>query len=445
MKEWIADYVKGCATCQQNKILTHRTKTPMYRIPTEENARPFQRIAMDLITGLPPIKGKDAILTIVDQGCSRAAIFLPCSTTITGPGIAQLYHDHVFRWFGLPTKIISDRDPRFTSHFGKAFTARLGIQQNLSTAFHPQTDGLSERKNQWVEQYLRLVTSAAPEDWTQWLALASAVHNNRRNATTGLSPNQILLGYDITLNPGITQSVTNESAEERIQIMTERRAQAISALNQIAERSGTPSAQHNTGDQVWLEGKNLKLPYQSSKLAPKRYGPFKIIKEISPVAYQLALPPTWHIHDVFHASLLSPYSETPAHGPNFSRPPPDLIEGEEEYEVEQIRNHRTFGRNRTLQYLVKWKGYPESDSTWEPARNIHAPEAIKAYHRKTPMTSIKRLLTRQQTPITLHPGVLPSEPTSPLALHYPQIPCLPPRSPLTPHSYPCPHPLILLH
>jgi len=99
---------------------------------------------MDLIMGLPPVKGKDAILTIVDQGCSRAAIFLACDTTITGPGITQLYMDHMFRWFGLPTKVISNQDPRFTSHFGKALTKRLDIQQNLSTAFHPQTDGLSE-------------------------------------------------------------------------------------------------------------------------------------------------------------------------------------------------------------------------------------------------------------------------------------------------------------
>ncbi len=99
---------------------------------------------MDLITGLPPVHGHDAILTIVDHGCSRSAIFLPCSTAITGVGIAQLYLEHVYRWFGLPTKLITDRDPHFTSHFGKALTMRLGIQQNLSTAFHPQTDGLSE-------------------------------------------------------------------------------------------------------------------------------------------------------------------------------------------------------------------------------------------------------------------------------------------------------------
>jgi len=318
MKEWIANYVKGCAICQQNKIITHRTKTPPYRIPTETNTQPFQQIAMDLITGLPLVKGKDTILTIVDQGCSRAAIFLACDTTIMGPGIAQLYLDHIFRWFGLPTKVISDRDPQFTLHFGKALTKKLDIQQNLSTAFHPQTDGLSERKNQWVEQYLRLVTSAAPKDWTQWLALAMAVHNNRKNSTTGLLPNQIILGYDLKLNPAISTPSINETTEERIRLMEERHAQATAALNQVAEKSGTPSAQYNTGDQVWLEGKNLRLPYQATKLAPKRYGPFKVIKEISPVAYQLALPLTWKIHNTFHASLLLPYHETTAYSPNFS-------------------------------------------------------------------------------------------------------------------------------
>jgi len=218
-RQWIAEYVKGCAICQQNKILTHREKTPLYRIGTKSNAQPFEHIAMDLITGLPPRNGKNAILTIVDHGCSRAAIFLPCSDTITGPGIAQLYLDNLYRWFGLPTKMISDRDPCFTSHFGKALMQKLGVQQNLSTAFHPQTDGLSERKNQWVEQYLRLVTSMQPEDWTEWLSMATAVHNNRKNATTGVSPNQVLLGYDIPLIPDHMGLSNNEGAEQRLDIM----------------------------------------------------------------------------------------------------------------------------------------------------------------------------------------------------------------------------------
>ena len=235
MTMWITNYVKGCATCQQNKILTHKPKTPLYRITTEEGTLPFQRIAMDLITGLPKHKGKDAILTIVDHGCSRAAIFLPCLTTIMGPEIAQLYMDHIYRWFGLPTKVISDRDPRFTSHFGKALSQKLGIQQNLSMAFHPQTDGLSERKNQWVEQYLHLVTSASPEDWTHWMALATAVHNNQRNSITGLSPNQILLGYDLSLILSGKVMTNNDLVEKHMETLLERRAQAIDAINQSAK------------------------------------------------------------------------------------------------------------------------------------------------------------------------------------------------------------------
>jgi hypothetical protein len=209
------------------------------------------------------------------------------------------------------------------------------------------------------------------------LALALAVHNNQRNSMTGLLPNQILLGYDITLNPGNT-SLT-ESAKEQTCIMRERRVQAIVVLNQAVEKSGKPEAQYTMGAQVWLEGKNLKLPYQSTKLAPRWYGLFKIIKEVSPVAYQLRLPVMWGIHDIFHSSLLSPYHETIQHRPNFSRPPPDLIKGEAEYEVEAIRNHRCFGHSHTLQYLIKWQGYPKSDNTWEPANNVHTPNLLKAY------------------------------------------------------------------
>jgi len=240
--------------------------------------------------------------------------------------------------------------------------------------------------------------------------------------------------------------------------MEERQAQAITALNQTAEKSGTPSAQYNTGEQVWSEGKNLCLPYQATKLAPKRYGPFKIIKEISPVAYQLALPLTWKIHDMFHASLLSPYRETTAYGPNFSWPPPDLINDEEQYEVEQIRNHRYFGRKRTLQYLIHWKGYPDSDDTWEPAADTHAPNLVKDYHKGTLLEGIKTGCLLLQDPISLHPGYRPrttrlgrklldttshpalsallSVPTSSLPIHHPQISRLSPWTMDPSHSRP---------
>jgi len=148
------------------------------------------------------------------------------------------------------------------------------------------------------------------------------------------------------------------------------------------------------GDQVWLEASHLKLPYHTPKLAPRRQGPFRISRVISPVAYQLALPLSWGIHNVFHASLLLPYRETTTHGPNFERPPPDLIEDAEEYEVETIINHWYYGRRRQLQYLIKWKGYPSSDNTWEPEENVHAEDLVKEYHRRHPLSSDKRTAGR---------------------------------------------------
>ena len=164
------------------------------------NPRPFAQVAMDLITGLPLSEGYDAILTIIDHGCSRAALFLPCKTTILGPQIAKLYLRHLYPWYGLPEKIISDRDPRFTLHFGKSLTKELQVQQNILTAFHPQTDGLTEHTNQWVKQYLQLITSNQ-EDWSRWLPLATVVHNNALNSSIGLIPNQLLIGINPPLIP----------------------------------------------------------------------------------------------------------------------------------------------------------------------------------------------------------------------------------------------------
>ena len=194
--------------------------------------------------------------------------------------------------------------------------------------------------------------------------------------------------------------------------MNQRREQAIEALNKTAEKSGTPPAQYNTRDQVWLEGKTLQLPHQVIKLAPKRYGPFTIIKEISPVAYRLQLPLTWTIHDMFHASLLSPYSKTPSHSPNFSQPPPDLIGREEEYEVESIHSHWYFGRNKKLQFLIRWKGYAPSDDTWEPADSMHAPDLVREYKQRMPGFHINSNPDNSSRSITLSPLWHPSQPGS---------------------------------
>jgi hypothetical protein len=171
----------------------------------------------------------------------------------------------------------------------------------------------------------------------------------------------------------------NEAAEARIQNMMEKRAQAIDAINRVVQTKQAIMSQYKLGEQVWLEATHLKICHQKMKLKPIQYGSFKIIKEISPVAYQLRLPVAWRIHDVFHTSLLWPYRKMTAHGPNFSRPPPELVDGEEEYQVEHIMGHQKAGRSKKLQYLVKWLGYPDSNNTWEPMSQIHALDLIVQY------------------------------------------------------------------
>src|SRR5712672_1810458 len=128
--------------------------------------------------------------------------------------------------------MLSDRDPRFTSHFARALATNLGVKQNLSTAFHPQTDGLSECKNQWVEQYLRLVANAQQGDWSQWLTVASAVHNDHVNAMLGTTPIEILLGYRPILHPNQKTETNNQAVEQRLETMAQRRAQAIAARSE---------------------------------------------------------------------------------------------------------------------------------------------------------------------------------------------------------------------
>ena len=236
---WIAQYVKGCTVCQQNKNLTHQPQTLLFKIPVPENAPSFTQVAMDLITRLPKSQGYDTILTIVDHGCTRGTLFLPCHMTITGPQIAKLYYQHVYLWFGLPKKLISNIDPRFTSHFGKALAKELGITWNLLTAYHPQTDGLTEQKNQWVEQYLRLVMTNQA-DWATMLPLATLVHNNMRNGTTGFPSNDLLIGLEPPATPEQAEGGNNPLAEQQVSQLREQRMLATQALNWVA-RQATPT------------------------------------------------------------------------------------------------------------------------------------------------------------------------------------------------------------
>jgi hypothetical protein len=156
----------------------------------------------------------------------------------------------------------------------------------------------------------------------------------------------------------------------------------IKAQQSWVKHHDTPK--YKEGNHVWLEGKNPRVNQPTTKFAPRRHGPFKVIKVLSPVSYQLALPTQWSIHPVFHIDLLTPYKETIMHGPNYQHPVPDLVDGEEEYSVEKILDSWKFGRRRRLQYLVKWEGYPDSDNMWVNKDDVFADDKVQDFKKSNP-------------------------------------------------------------
>ncbi len=153
MKQDIKQYVKGCATCQASKVNTGPLKPAMIPI-TPEHTLPFKTVAMDFIMKLPQSGKYDMILMITDHDCSKAAIFIPCQEAISAEEVAGLLLKYLYPWFGVPKKIILDRDTKFMSKYARGLCQALKIHQNISTAYHPRTDGQSERTNQWLEQFL---------------------------------------------------------------------------------------------------------------------------------------------------------------------------------------------------------------------------------------------------------------------------------------------------
>jgi hypothetical protein len=172
MRPDIMEYVKGCAECQRHKVNNRPTKAPLQPIYPKPEAMPFETVALDFIVKLPISQGFDSILTVTDQGCTKAAIFIPCNEDITAEETAALYIKHVFTHFGLPTKVISDRDPRFMSKFMQAACKVTGVKHAPSMAYHPRTDGQSERSNQWLETAIRFITDQKQKNWAPYLPIA---------------------------------------------------------------------------------------------------------------------------------------------------------------------------------------------------------------------------------------------------------------------------------
>jgi hypothetical protein len=229
--------------------------------------------------------------------------------------------------------------------------------------------------NRWIEDYLRQFVNGRQNNWSTLLPIAEFAHNSWKHESTKDTPHKLITG----INPSIiinTPDDTVPAAQERLKMLQDARSDAQKALQRCIKPLITPRT-FVTGNKVWLDARNLKINTPSRKLSSRRYGPFEIVKQVSPVTYQIKLPPSMKIHNVFHVDLLIPYHETDAYGTAYPQPPPELIDGEEEYEVEEIIADRIHRHKQ--QYLVKWLGYPHSENSWVDAKDLHSPGLLAEY------------------------------------------------------------------
>ena len=380
----IKKYVESCQDCQRNKASTQKPHGLLQ--PLQLATAPWTSISLDFITDLPDSHGHTGILVIVDR-FTKAAEFIACSSGMSAEDTAWLLIDHVYRHHGLPKDIVSDRGTQFTSKFWKAIMDQLKVQLNMSTAFHPQTDGQTERVNQVLEQYLRAYVNARQDNWSRLLPMAQFCYNSAYHASTKMTPFYANYGYNPTAVPTATTTTPIPQADFFLQQLssihqelTENLNKATKAYKHQADKKRRPTPEIAVGSMVYLESKNLKVRWVGRKLGPRKIGPLKVLEKISPLAYRVELPHGSSAHNVFHVSRLTPERRPPMeHQVKHTKPPPAIDTHTPEWEVEEVIQHR-WVRGK-IQYLVKWLNYPPESNSWEPKANLkNCKELINAYH-----------------------------------------------------------------
>jgi len=384
MDKEIQVYVTGCDACQRNKP-SHQAKLGLHQaLPIPE--QPWQVVSLDLITQLPRSKaGHDAIVVFVDK-LTKMVHYVATTTTVTAPRLANLFLHEVVRLHGVPQTLLSDRDPRFTAHFWRSLWQQLGTTLAMSTAFHPQTDGQTERANRTLEEMIRSYVNFKQDDWDTHLSTLELAVNNTKHGSTGFSPFYLNYGKEIRLPLddalGDLRVCNNPTAADRIRSLAESLEQAKINISKAQLKQGHYVDRHRrevlfkVGDRVLLSTEHLKLigDNRTPKFSFKYIGPFPIARVVGSNAYELTLPPNMEIHPVINISRLKAYHDGFQSHPHrrqaHHRPPPELIkeDGAEVFEVEKILATR--GRGGRKEYLVEWKGYPIWEATWQKKQDL---------------------------------------------------------------------------
>ena len=393
MRAFVRKYVEGCDLCARKKHQSHpRSTTQPLAVPKG----PWEEVGVDLITQLPTAHGKDAIIVFTDL-FSKMVHVLPCTSDLNSEKMADIYYEEIFRLHGLPLRFVSDRGPQFASQLTRNLLRRLGIQSNLTTAYHPQSNGQTERANQEVEKYLRLYVSRRQDDWDKHLPMAEFVMNSRAHSAHERSPFEVVYGYLPLFNIPVGDRAGVRAVEERVKHLQDVRTDVEAALRMEKERQkaeyerGKNTAhQFKVGDYVWLNAKDIQIKVPTRKLGDLQLGPFQVIEKVGELDYKLKLSPDLsRLHPVFHVDKLSAWKGNDVNG--VLPPPPEAveIEGDLEWEVAAILDSkwvdRGRGRNRkkVLRYLVDWKGYNET--SWQDEEDVrNATELVEEFHKRHP-------------------------------------------------------------
>jgi hypothetical protein len=383
----VTKYVQECDTCAKAKHARHKPYGELQSPAMPDKA--WASVALDFITKLPkskdPLTGVeyDSILVTNDR-LTKYTYLEPYLEASNAEALAYTFIRTIIARHGVPEELISDRDKLFTSQFWKSLMDQLGVEHKLSTAYHPQTDGQTERTNQTIEQYLRCYVNHQQDNWVQLLPMAQFSFNNT-TSRLGLSPFYANHGYHPNLDRqkrGLVPiaekaNITVEKLKKLHQMMQSELQFIAEQAAKFANKKRSKGPDLREGDMVYLLRRNIKTKRPSNKLDHTKLGPYRIEKKQGPVTYRLKMPKEMRIHPVFHISLLEP-------APRNARPGPVEIDEETQeprYEVEKVCGYKTIGNKR--HYLIHWKGYQSSEDTWEPEEHLTKETIAKYQASKT--------------------------------------------------------------
>ena len=409
LRQDVRQYVTTCVGCQANKPSNQLPIGLLQPLPIP--TRRWETVTLDLITQLPVSQQQnDAIIVFVDK-LSKMVHYAPCKTAISAPEVAQIFFKQIVRHHGVPNNIVSDRDPRFMSAFWQALWKELGSKLKMSTSYHPQTDGQTERSNRTLEDMLRAYVNYAQDNWDEKLIALEIAVNNSTQESTGFTPFYLNSGQHPHMPLSLlTDTSDNALAPAMLQSLRDNIAIAkqhlLAAQERQSKEANKSRRQHefNVGDKVMVSTENMNVGERARKLVAKYAGPHKIIAHPTANTYELELPPELRrIHPVFNSSLLKSFKEDNVrfvNRPQVTLPPPIVDEGEEKWTVEAIQAFRV--RQGVPEYLVKWLGFPDSESSWRPVNTVDAYHPVEQFLTRNP--HVRRQVGRPRTVRFVHGG-----------------------------------------